>query len=67
LEEGYKIAPKNLNTRQFLAEALYSQDQKDRAIQMMKDILAETEMIEGVAEDAVIKSEVKATLAEWEK
>jgi tetratricopeptide (TPR) repeat protein len=67
LEEGYKIAPQNLNTRQFLAEALYFQDQKERAIQMMKDILAETETIEGIAEDAVIKSEVKATLAEWEK
>lgn len=67
LEQGYKIAPRNLNTRQFLAEALYSQDQKERAIQMMKDILAETETIEGIAEDAVIKSEVKASLAEWEK
>lgn len=67
LEKSYKIAPKNLNTRQFLAEALYSQDQKERAIQIMKDILAETETIEGIAEDAVIKSEVKATLAEWEK
>lgn len=67
LEQSYQIAPRNLNTRQFLAEALYSQDQKERAIQMMKDILAETEVIEGVAEDAVIKSEVKATLAEWQK
>ncbi len=67
LEESYKIAPKNLNTRQFLAEAFYSQNQKERAVQMMKDILAETETIEGIAEDAVIKSEVKATLAEWEK
>lgn len=67
LEQSYKIAPKNLNTRQFLAEALYSQGEKDRAIQMMKDILAETETIEGIAEDAVIKHEVKLMLAEWEK
>lgn len=67
LEQSHKLAPRNLNTRQFLAEALYSQDQKERAIQMMKDILAETEVIEGVAEDAVIKSEVKATLAESQK
>jgi tetratricopeptide (TPR) repeat protein len=67
LEKSYEIAPQNLNTRQFLAEALYSQNQKERAIQMMKDILAETETIEGIAEDAVIKSEVKATLTEWEK
>lgn len=67
LEQSIKIAPKNLNTRQFLAEALYSQDQKDRAIQIMKDILAETETIEGVAEDAVIKNDVKVILAEWER
>ena len=67
LEQSYKIAPKNLNTRQFLAEALYSQKQKEPAIQMMKEILAETDVIEGIAEDAVIKHEVKVTLAEWEK
>ena len=67
LEESYKVAPENLNTRQFLAEALYSQGEKERAIQMMKEILAETETIEGIAEDAVIKHEVKTMLAEWEK
>ncbi len=67
LEKSYNIAPKNLNTRQFLAEALYSQDEKERAIQMMKEILVETDTIEGIAEDAVIKHEVKTTLAEWEK
>jgi len=67
LEKSYEVAPKNLNTRQFLAEALYSQGEKERAIQMMKEILAETETIEGIAEDAVIKHEVKTMLAEWEK
>ncbi|UCE06208.1 MAG: tetratricopeptide repeat protein [bacterium] len=67
LEKSYEIAPKNLNTRQFLGEALYSQKQKERAIQLMKEILAETDVIEGTAEDAVIKHEVEATLAEWEK
>ena len=67
LEKSYNIAPKNLNTRQFLAEALYSQGENERAIQMMKEILAETETIEGIAEDAVIKHEVKTTLADWEK
>lgn len=67
LEKSYEIAPHNLNTRQFLAEALYSQKQKERAIQLMKEILAEENIVEGIAEDAVIKHEVKATLAEWEK
>ncbi len=67
LEKSYEIAPHNLNTRQFLAEALYSQKQKERAIQLMKEILAEENIVEGIAEDAVIKHEVEATLAEWEK
>ncbi|MDZ7264569.1 MAG: tetratricopeptide repeat protein [candidate division KSB1 bacterium] len=67
LQKGLELAPRNLTTRQFLAEALYSQDQKERAKEMMKAILAETEVLEGIAEDAVIKSEVKATLKEWEK
>jgi len=67
LEKSYEIAPHNLNTRQFLAEALYSQKQKERAIQLMKEILAEENIREGIAEDAVIKHEVKTTLAEWEK
>jgi len=66
LEKGHKIHPRNLTTRQFLAEALYSQNQKARAIELMKGILAETETLEGIAEDAVIKNEVKATLKEWE-
>ena len=67
LEKSYEIAPHNLNTRQFLAEALYSQKQQERAIELMKEILAEENTIEGIAEDAVIKHEVEATLAEWEK
>lgn len=67
LEKGMKIAPENITTKQFLAEALYSQKQKERAIKLMKEILAETETREGVVEDAVLKKEVKASLAEWEK
>lgn len=67
LEKSYEIAPHNLNTRQFLAEALYSQKQKERAIELMKGILAEDKVVEGIVEDAVIKNEVKETLAKWEK
>ena len=66
LEKSLEIAPDDLTTKQFLAEALYSQKQKDRAIKIMKGILATEEVTEGVAEDAIIKSEVKATLADWE-
>jgi len=54
-----------LATRQFLAEALYSVDQKERAITIMKDILATEYVQEGVVEDMVRKREVKETLAEW--
>ncbi len=67
LEKGLALAPKNLTTRQFLAEALYSQGQKERALELMKGILAETDVLEGIAEDAVIKSEVQATLKDWQK
>ena len=67
LEKSLEIAPDDLNTKQFLAEALYSQKQKERAVELMKEILATEEVCEGVAEDANIKSEVKAILAKWEK
>ena len=67
LEKSLEIAADDLNTKQFLAEALYSQKQKERAIKIMKEILATEKVTEGVAEDAIIKSEVKATLADWEK
>jgi len=67
LEKGYELAPQNLTTKQFLAEALYSQKQKERAIKLMKEILEQQGVVEGIAEDAVIKHEVKATLAKWEK
>jgi predicted Zn-dependent protease len=67
LEKGLQLAPQNLTTRQFLAEALYSQNQKARAIKLMQEILAQEAVSEGIAEDAVIKSEVKASLADWQK
>ena len=67
LEKSLEIAADDLITKQFLAEALYSQKQKERAVKIMKEILTTEEVTEGVAEDAIIKSEVKATLADWEK
>ena len=67
LEKGYKLAPNNLTTKQFLAEALYAQGEKDRAIKLMNEILNATGVHEGVAEDAVLKFEVRNTLKEWQK
>ncbi len=67
LKKSLEIAPTNLDSKQFYAEALYSQNQKEEAIGIMKEILATTEVVGGIAEDAVIKKEVEATLKEWEK
>ncbi|MFZ5519327.1 MAG: hypothetical protein ACOY90_22030 [Candidatus Zhuqueibacterota bacterium] len=67
LEKAHTLAPQNLITKQFLAEALYSQNKSARAISLMKEILAATETAEGIAEDADTKNEAKALLAEWEK
>ncbi|MBN1350767.1 hypothetical protein JXJ21_15220 [candidate division KSB1 bacterium] len=67
LEKGHELAPRNLVTRQFLAEALEKDKQKERAIKLMKEILATKEIVEGVVEDTVLKDEVAATLQKWEK
>ncbi|NOZ63299.1 MAG: hypothetical protein GXO74_16720 [Calditrichaeota bacterium] len=67
LEKGHKLAADNLTTKQFLAEALYSQGKKKRAVALMNEILNASGVHEGVAEDAVLKDEVRGTLQEWEK
>jgi len=67
LEQGLKLAPNNLITKQFLAEALYKEGQEDRAKQLLNEVLAATELVGGVAEDADTKHEVKQLLAEWQK
>lgn len=67
LEKGLAAAPDNLITKQFLAEALYAEDQKERAIELLNEILATTEIVGGVAEDANTKHDVKQLLAEWQK
>lgn len=67
LQKANEIVPQNLTTKQFLAEAMYEKDKKEEAVKLMKEILAENKVMEGIAEDAVIKKEVKEKLAEWEK
>ncbi len=67
LQKAIEIAPDNLTTKQFLAEALYEKNKKKDAIQLMKEILSTNQVIEGIAEDAAIKIEVKEKLTEWEK
>lgn len=67
LKKALAIAPKNLITKQFLAEALHKSDQQDQALKLMNEVLNEPEIIDGIVEDTVVKSEVKQTLAEWKK
>ncbi|MBN1154551.1 hypothetical protein JXB12_06465 [candidate division KSB1 bacterium] len=65
LEKSLLIAPDDLATKQFLGEALYAVGKKERAIELMKEILAVEEVQEGVVEDKFYKRTVKETLAEW--
>jgi hypothetical protein len=67
LTKGLKIAPDNLTTQQFLAEAMYSQGQKDGAIKLAQGIMVVSDVREGIVEDAFVKNEVKKLLAAWVK
>ncbi|MBN2092399.1 tetratricopeptide repeat protein [candidate division KSB1 bacterium] len=67
LKKANQIAPKNLTTKQFLAEALYKKDKTQDAMKLMEEVLAEKELIDGIVEDTVVKDEVKKTLADWKK
>lgn len=67
LEKAHKISPQNMFTKQFLAEALYERGQKDRATELMEEILNTDTLVRGIVEDAVVKSEVTKMLKEWKK
>ncbi|MBN1780868.1 hypothetical protein JW948_07075 [bacterium] len=63
-EKAYAIKPDNLFTKQYYAEALYDQGQKERAVQMMREIIALDSTVHGIAEDAFIKREARHFLEE---
>jgi tetratricopeptide (TPR) repeat protein len=65
LEKAYTIAPQNLYTKQYLAEACYEQGQKDRAKTLLREILATQEIIHGVVEDTFIKRDSEKLLKQW--
>lgn len=67
LEQALEIAPDNLYTRLYLAEALYKRKQKDRAIELVRVILNTEDIVTGIVEDANIKKEAAEDLAAWEK
>ncbi|MBU0520277.1 hypothetical protein KJ564_15215 [bacterium] len=67
LEKAIDIAPWSLYTQLYLAEALHKRDQEERAVQMLKDLLAVEETVHGILEDATIKQDAAALLAKWER
>jgi len=66
-KKSLEIAPDNIISKQFLAEALYKKDKKQQAIKLMEEVLTVKEVSGGIAEDAIVKNEVKLTLADWKK
>lgn len=62
LEKAYNIAPTNLFNNLFLAEALIDQKKSDRAIQILKSIIATKEIRHDIALDAFIKHKAKLLL-----
>jgi len=66
LERAYQLSPSNLNTIQYLAEALYERGQKDRAKELLRGLLATNETVLGVVEDAFNKRDSRELLDQWE-
>lgn len=67
LEKSYEIAPNNAFTKQFLAEALYKQKQKTRAVKLLEEVLETGDTSLGTVEYTVLKREVIEILREWKK
>ncbi len=66
LQKADEIAPGNLFTKLYLAEALYKRKERDRAVQILKEILTTEGTIIGTVEDAYIKKEAEEDLREWQ-
>ncbi len=64
LEKAYAVGPDHIMTVKYLAEALYEQNQKERAVELMRKVLSMGES-QGVVEDAVAKHDAKTLLEEW--
>lgn len=64
LQKAYRIAPWNLYNTMYLAEALYENDNPERAKQLCLDILNQQQLVHGVAVDAFIKDQAQTFLNE---
>jgi tetratricopeptide (TPR) repeat protein len=65
LEKANKIAPTNLYTKQYLAEAYYDKGQKNPAKELLRNVIATSDTVHGVVEDAVIKRNAETLLKQW--
>lgn len=62
LEKAYRIAPDNLFNELYLAEALLDQKQTERAVGILKTIVATKEIRHGIALDMFIKRQATTLL-----
>ncbi len=67
LEKARKIDPENLFIKQYLAETLYDEGEKEKAFKLMDEVLSAKEVNQGIVEDAWIKHKSKLLLDEWKK
>ena len=65
LEKAHRMAPENLYTKQYLAEALYDRGNKRRARELMKGIIETSQLDQEIVEDTFIKPGSKAILNQW--
>jgi hypothetical protein len=59
LEKAYKIAPKNLYNKMYLAMALHSEDQIERSKSLLLEIINSNDIVHDLAIDSFIKNEAE--------
>jgi hypothetical protein len=64
LEKAYKIAPKNLYNKMYLALALHSNDQEERSKSLLLEVINTQEIVHDLAIDSFVKNEAQKYLNE---
>lgn len=67
LEQAHEMAPRNLYTKLYLAEALHNRKQQERAATLLREVIDSQGLYQGVVEDAFNRKQAAEILAEWEK
>jgi|GEM_PF-1235700 len=65
LEQAYQLAPEDLFSKQYLAEALYARGERDRALALMEEILRTDHLVIGIVEDAFNKHMAQEIVEKW--